>query len=74
MRIMACMTKSGLPKSVRIFLRREKARLRREISDVQEVEKKITELIEDVMKMHSRNKKPIRPTEGRYALREKILT
>ena len=39
------MTRSRLPYSLRKFLRREKARIRREISPVQEAEKKILELV-----------------------------
>lgn len=38
------MTKSKLPKSVRKFIRREKARIRREFSDTTEIEQKIKEL------------------------------
>ena len=40
------MTKTRLPKSLRKFLRREKARMRREVLGVGEVEKKIKELVE----------------------------
>lgn len=68
-RMMAFMTKSGLPKSVRIFLRREKARLRREVSDVREAEKKIMELVGETMKRYIKEQKL---TEGRHALPEKI--
>ena len=39
------MVKSGLAHSVRKFLRREKSRLRREIFDPQEAEKKVKELV-----------------------------
>ncbi|MDO8560930.1 MAG: hypothetical protein Q7R91_01805 [bacterium] len=39
------MTNKKLPKSVRIFLRREKARLRREIPNETDAEIKISELV-----------------------------
>ena len=39
------MTKSGLPNSVRKFVRKEKARLRREFRAGQETEEKIRELV-----------------------------
>lgn len=39
------MSRSALSYSVRKFLRREKARIRREISDTKEAEKKIQELV-----------------------------
>ena len=42
-RIVIGMTKSGLSSSIRKFLRREKARIRREFLDTAEAEKKITE-------------------------------
>lgn len=38
------MTKKRLPSSIRKFIRREKARIRREILDITEQEKKIAEL------------------------------
>lgn len=40
------MTKRKLPKSLRKFIRREKARIRREVSDLGERQKKINELYE----------------------------
>lgn len=42
------MPRFGLPHSVRKFLRREKARIRREYSDAAEAEKKIMELAREV--------------------------
>lgn len=38
--------KAKLPKSIRKYIRKEKARIRREIIDVEEQNKKIQELIE----------------------------
>lgn len=40
------MTKSRLPKSIRKYLRKEKARLRREILSLEEQNRKIRELYE----------------------------
>ncbi len=39
------MTQSRLPRSIRVRIRREKARIRREISDKSESERKIMELV-----------------------------
>lgn len=39
------MAKSRLPKSIRKFIRQEKARLRRQILDREEAERKIKELV-----------------------------
>ena len=40
------MTKSGLPKSVRKFIREEKARIRRQVLDLKEQEKLIKQIYE----------------------------
>lgn len=50
------MSKSGLPNSIRKFLRKEKARLRREILDSAEAERKITELVAEIFKKHNAEK------------------
>ena len=39
-----------LPKSLRKYVRREKARIRREILDITEQEKRIREFLEEVVK------------------------
>ena len=44
------MTKSGLPKSVRKFIREEKARIRRQVLDLKEQEKLISQLYEKLLK------------------------
>lgn len=49
------MPKSGLPKSVRKFLRKEKARIRRENFDSTEAEKKIQELVVKIFEMHKKH-------------------
>jgi len=46
---------SNLPHSIRKFLRREKARFRRELSDAQEAEKKIQELVAKMRAQYNRN-------------------
>ena len=51
------MTKSNLPNSIRKFLRKEKARVRREILDSKEAEKKIQELVERIFKEYNKNYK-----------------
>jgi len=48
------MTKSGLPNSIRKFLRREKARIRREFLDPIEADKRILELVTEIFKKHAR--------------------
>lgn len=45
-------TKPNLPKSLRKFLRKEKARIRREVLDSREAEKKIEELIANTMEKY----------------------
>ena len=44
------MTKSGLPKSVRKFIREEKARIRRQVLDLKDQEKLISQLYEKLLK------------------------
>jgi len=48
------MVKSNLPNSIRKFLRREKARIRRELFGSQEGEKKIKELVEKTFKGYNK--------------------
>jgi hypothetical protein len=50
------MSKLRLPKSVRKWLRQEKARLRREILDPKEAEVKIRELVEELHKKYHKDK------------------
>ena len=57
LRMIVSMTKSGLPKSARIFLRRAKSRFRREILDAQEAERKIKDLVEGMMKRYTKERK-----------------
>ncbi|KKU06362.1 MAG: hypothetical protein UX07_C0002G0014 [Parcubacteria group bacterium GW2011_GWA2_45_30] len=47
---MVSMAKFGLPNSIRKFLRREKARIRRDSLDSIGAEKKISELVSEIMK------------------------
>jgi len=47
--------KNRLPKSVRKFIRKEKARIRREVLDLKEQEEKIKELYQ---KLEPKDKKP----------------
>lgn len=56
------MTKSGLPESVRKFLRREKARIRRENFDSAGAEKKIQELVVKIFERHKKVR--VTPAEG----------
>lgn len=53
MKDVSFMTKSKLPKSVRKYIRREKAKIRRVFADPKEVENKIKELM---TKFNSRSK------------------
>jgi len=48
------MSKAGLPNSIRKFLRREKARIRREFSDSQEAELKIKELVAKIFEEYNK--------------------
>lgn len=48
------MTRSKLPQSARKFLRKEKARIRRDVFDSEEQKKKITERIEKVFAAYGR--------------------
>lgn len=48
------MAKSNLPNSIRKFLRREKARLRREFSNTEEAEKRIKEVVEKMFKGYNK--------------------
>ena len=50
------MAKSNLPKSIRKFLRREKAKIRGKVSYTEDTEKKITELMERVAREYSVSK------------------
>lgn len=49
------MVKKRMPKSIRKFIRKEKARIRREVLDIKEQEK----LIAGVYKRFSKEKKPV---------------
>lgn len=53
------MAKSRLPNSIRKFLRREKASLRREFSNTGEAEKKIKELVGKMFKEYNKEKSKI---------------
>lgn len=44
--------KKKLPKSIRKFIRKEKARIRREVLDLKEQEKLISELYQKILKQH----------------------
>lgn len=44
------MAKKRMPKSVRKFIRKEKARIRREVLDIKEQEKLINQLYEKIFK------------------------
>jgi hypothetical protein len=48
------MSRSNLPYSIRKYIRREKARIRREISDSGEAERIIKELVERLFKMYNK--------------------
>lgn len=61
------MTKSGLPKSVRKFVRKEKARLRREFTAGQEAEEKIRELVVKIAGQY--NKRKVNPQESEQKIR-----
>ena len=51
------MSRSPLPNSLRKFVRREKARIRREFSDTKEADQKIQELMARIMPAYNANKK-----------------
>jgi len=54
------MTKSGLPRSLRKFIRKEKARIRREVLDLKKQEELIQQLYDKFLKNklpNSKNKK-----------------
>jgi len=51
------MAKSGLPMSTRKFLRKEKARLRREFPDARLAEEKIRELVLKIIGEYTKSKK-----------------
>ena len=53
----ADMVTSGLPRSIRKFLRSEKARIRRDIFDSREAEKKISELVMQIGAEYNKGKK-----------------
>lgn len=44
------MATKGLPRGIRKFIRKEKARIRREISDLEEIEKALKDLYERFQK------------------------
>ena len=44
--------KKKLPKSIRKFIRKEKARIRREVLDLKEQEKLISELYQKILKQY----------------------
>jgi len=44
------MGKKKMPRSIRKFIRREKARIRREVLDIKEQEKQIQELYQKIFK------------------------
>jgi hypothetical protein len=46
--------KKKLPKSIRKFIRKEKARIRREVLDLKEQEKLISELYQKILKQYDR--------------------
>lgn len=50
------MAKSGLPSSIRKFLRKEKARIRREFLNAEEAEAKIKELALKMMGQYNKEK------------------
>lgn len=50
------MVKSSLPKSLRKFLRREKARIRRELFDSREAENKIHKLAAEIRERYNGKK------------------
>ena len=50
------MAKSGLPKSARKFLRKEKARIRRGFSNTEEAEAEIKELVIGIMGKYNKKK------------------
>ena len=49
------MSKKRMPKSLRKFIRKEKARIRRQVLDVKEQEKEINKLYENKRNIQSRN-------------------
>ena len=50
------MAKSRLPNSIRKFLRKEKARIRREFLNANEAEAKIKELVAKIMEQYNKEK------------------
>jgi hypothetical protein len=49
------MIKSGLPRSVRKFIRKEKSRIRREFFDTKEAEKKIQEFVAKMFEQYTKS-------------------
>jgi hypothetical protein len=64
------MTKSGLARSLRKFLRREKARLRREFSDADQAEAKIRELVERIMPGYHKKARADTSRRGKKKIRK----
>jgi len=64
------MTKSGLPNSIRKFIRKEKARIRREVLDLKEQEKLISQLYEKLLKKPEYKKPTVRTQEDKKQLYE----
>ena len=48
------MEKKRLPRSIRKYLRKEKARIRREVLDLKEQDKLISELYQKILKQYDR--------------------
>ena len=55
------MTKKRIPKSLRKYIRQEKARIRREVLDLKEQEKLINELYQKFIKQNE-NKRNLQPS------------
>lgn len=61
------MTKSKLPKSVRKFIRKEKARIRREVFDIEEQERLLRELYQKFINIDPKNenKRNLQPSNSK---------
>jgi len=64
------MTKKALPKSIRKFIRKEKARIRREVFDLKEQERLINQLYEKFYKETKTEKEHLKEQEIKKELKK----
>ncbi|QQG44912.1 MAG: hypothetical protein HYW89_02765 [Candidatus Sungiibacteriota bacterium] len=57
------MSRTELPNSIRKFLRREKARIRRGVFDSEEAEKRISELVAKTFMVYSKKRLKNKPSK-----------